>query len=536
MARTPRPTGPRRRRRWPFVLALGLGSLALVHSCLFHGANGSILTVAGGWFADTAIPDRQASAWGTVAVRPFSVAVGKEPVARLRPDYLSFSVDIAQLVGAPWWGAGDGQAPARPVPWADPRLNALARGLAPAMLRIGGTDADRVYFDAAGAQSKPSAFAYRLDPAEWDRVGDFARRNGLELSYTLNAGSGPRTGRRWSPEQALAIIRYSQERRIPVALWELGNEMNAFWLQHGLGSQVSPAEYAKELRQLRQAADRLPQPVALANQGSAFWPILGEATVDFTAESLRLAGDALDAVNWHYYPQQSRRAAVAVRRAAPGRLLDPANLDEAAHWADRMAALRDRHAPGRLLMLGESGNAQCGGEPGVSDSWLSGLWWLDQLGLLAGHGVGRVVHQTLIGGDYGMIDAASLEPRPDYWASLLFKRLVGPERYAAAVGTPDGGQPTLRAYAFSAKGGGGRCLLLINLDRRANAWLSLGGLTGKAKLQAWFLTAPDVQGGELWLNGKRLAAQPDGTPPDTPPVDSPPSFLLHPLSACFVVY
>lgn len=56
---------------------------------------------------------------------------------------------------------------------------------------------------------------------------------------------------------------------------------------------------------------------------------------------------------------------------------------------------------------------------------LSSIWWLDQLGLLAREVVSRVFRQSLVGSDYGLLDQNSFAPRPDYYASFLWKRLMG---------------------------------------------------------------------------------------------------------------
>ena len=74
--------------------------------------------------------------------------------------------------------------------------------------------------------------------------------------------------------------------------------------------------------------------------------------------------------------------------------MDPVNLDEAGHWAGKVNGWRDRYAPGKAVWLGETGNAQYGGEPGLSDAYLGGLWWLDQLGLMARLGQEVVVRQS----------------------------------------------------------------------------------------------------------------------------------------------
>jgi heparanase 1 len=270
-----------------------------------------------------------------------------------------------------------------------------------------------------------------------------------------------------------------------------------------------------------------------------FWPVLGEPLsvfYGFMPAYLQQSGGVVDVVSWHYYPQQSRRGPIATRRADPARLLDPANLDEAGYWADKMRAWRDAYAPGKPLWLGETGNAQFGGEPGLSDVYLADLWWLDELGLMAQKGVQVVVRQTISGSNYGLIDDTTLVPRPDYWASLLWKRLMGPQVYATSVTGENSSRLRIYAQAYPDSR---VSLLLINLDPGKDAVVSLPGLVGKA-YTIYSITAPDVLGQEVDLNGQPLHLTQDGALPETTGVEQPtsdhPTVTTHPLSYSFITY
>jgi heparanase 1 len=247
----------------------------------------------------------------------------------------------------------------------------------------------------------------------------------------------------------------------------------------------------------------------------------------------------VDLITWHYYPQQSRRGPVASRRAHPSRLLDPNNLDEAAHWASKIDRWRDEYAPGKPVWLGETGNAQFGGEPGLSDVYLGGLWWLDQLGLLARQGHQVVVRQSLTGMDYGLLDEDTLEPRPDYWNSLLWKRLMGPRVCAAQV-TGDGAD-RLRVYvhAPASSEAASVTVLAINLDPRRDVVLSFPQFGGRTH-EHYAVTAPDVQGRTLLLNGVELRLVDDRALPeiqaDRHEGAGLPMVTVHPLSYTFVVF
>lgn len=56
------------------------------------------------------------------------------------PDtYLSVSIDSSQLVGSHFWSTNP-----QPFNFSRPRLINMAKALAPAVLRVGGTDGDKV--------------------------------------------------------------------------------------------------------------------------------------------------------------------------------------------------------------------------------------------------------------------------------------------------------------------------------------------------------------------------------------------------------
>ena len=470
------------------------------------------------------------------------------PVAEVSARYLSFAVDTSQVVGGKWWDPtaegvewSSGTVHAPVFDFDRPKLDTLVRALAPAYLRAGGSEADRVYYDLRAAPSHGNEPV--LSRAQWDAIHAFARRNGLDVVFTLNAGPGSRDrAGRWTGENAAELLAYTAAQGYGVAAWELGNEVSTFYAVHGLAAQVTAGQYARDLRLARTLVDSHTPGARLAGQGSAFWPVLGEPLgllSGFLPGYLARAGDVVDVISWHYYPQQSRRGPLASRRAHPARLLDPANLDEAAHWADKINAWRDRYAPGVPVWLGETGNAQYGGEPGLSDTYLAGLWWLDQLGLMARQGQRVVVRQSLTGMDYGLLDEDSLDPRPDYWHSLLWKRLMGRRVYAARA--EGEGADRVRVYAHAAAGGGegSAAVLILNLDPWRDASVSFPDLAGRA-CQVYAVTAPDVLGRTVLLNGAALSLVGGRALPDLRGAwregTGVPAVRIHPLSYAFVVF
>lgn len=436
--------------------------------------------------------------------------------AEVDSRFLSVSLDTSQVVGGHWWAQqadtlelGKGRNRTQAFDFERPKLLALARELAPAYLRIGGTEADEVRYDMSqGGGGEPAAAGdggLVLTRERWDAVNRFASAAGHDVFFTVNAGPLSRDDDgNWRGREAQELIDYSHRMKYPVRVWELGNEVNVFWFTHGLSHHLSAERYTEDLRRFSRMV-RGKYPDARIAAGAAFvWPVMGEPPPGFLPDLAREAGEELDVLTWHYYPEQSRRCWSATRRARPGLMLEPRNLDEFNHWADYVSGLRDRHAEQAEVWLGETGGAQCGGEPGITDRFASSLWWLDQLGNAARHGQKVVVRQTLTGSHYGLLDEDTLDPRPDYWSSLLWKRLMG-ER---VLETRAEGGGRVRAYAHCTAGVQGQpegsvSVLLLNTDVHRARSIELPAWAGQRAL-VYRVTAPELYGKRAVLNGKPL--------------------------------
>ena len=224
-------------------------------------------------------------------------------------------------------------------------------------------------------------------------------------------------------------------------------------------------------------------------------------------------------------------------------LRTPATLDRVRVWGAEVVATAQTvpKATRPDVWLGETGSAQAGGQSGVSGRWVATLWWLDQLGSLA------VLHhkvqcrQTLSGSDYGLIDDQTMRPTPEFWASVLWRRLMGRKVYAARA---EGAADTMRVYCHenAAKPGGGKkgrsCLFLNLAD--APVAVELGGGRGARQPELWLLESTALDSGSLTINKASPETAADGTVPALPGsqlVDCGPEqcvVALPPRSAAFV--
>ena len=222
---------------------------------------------------------------------------------------------------------------------------------------------------------------------------------------------------------------------------------------------------------------------------------------------LRDEGPGLDAFSYHYYGAVSQRCArmgpagmgMTPEKALSEQWLTLTLRDEAFY-----AALRDKYAPGKPIWLTETAETACGGDPWAAD-FIDSFRYLAQLGELAQKNVQVVMHNTLNASDYGLLDETTLDPRPNYWAAVLWRRLMG----TTVLDPGATKQPNLYVYAQCLRGKrGGVAVLAINADREQAREITL-----PKDSKRYTLTAPDLVGTAALLNGAELKAADDGTLP-----------------------
>ena len=386
--------------------------------------------------------------------------------------YLSFSIDISVLAGGFWWEgasnarAGLGTIRVPPINLNQKKLDVLVQHLGPAYLRVGGSEADKIHYFRAPLNEKNRLV---LTKDQWDQLHAFIQRNGLKFSFTFKYGLFKRKQHgKWQASEIEALLRYSENNNQQIDVCELGNELNAYWAFHGIRAQPRAKNLAVDYHEFAQTILAYMPDARIIGPGSAFWPKLGETIKPFSnitakfLETCKAQNTPIHIVDWHYYPFQSLRSPVRTRTANLRAFLKPRSLNEFKKYAQNLQILKTSHRPEAEIWTGETGSAQCGGEPKLSDRFVSCFWWADQLGLGARCYQSVMIRQSLVGGEYGLIDRLTLKPRPDYWLSWLWKQLMGTHVYEVKTE-----HHLLRTYCHSNPSGHGKTLLLINLSARS---------------------------------------------------------------------
>ena len=443
--------------------------------------------------------------------------------ATVGPRYMSIAVDIDQVVGGEFWNP-DGGPPAEvelpPYDFDRPALVRLTRALLrgrPAYLRLSGTGANKTYYDLSKhpVTEPPPGYQRVLTKAQWDGAMKFAERLGMKVWAGINTGPGPRdSAYRWLPDNAREFLRYNVKKGYPLAVVEYGNEPNMFGIS-GIPSSYNAADYARDSIEFKALVEDVAPKLKLVGPGTFLTPAdpdgeegVGTALGPIAADILPLLPRRFyDAMNYHYYNGLSTRLPFGPH--IPDDPLDPAWLtDQVVRSARYMQGLGERYQPGAPLWLGETSTAAGGGQIGYSDRFIASFYHLNELGTLGRLGVSVLVRQTLQGSNYGLLDATTGVPDPDYWATLLWERLIGREQLN--VKAPDSPE-TLKLFGACSTGGpaGGVTLLALNLSRDGSETLRLKG-PGGAGARAFVVTAPDLYGTEVMLNGRELRASKQG--------------------------
>ncbi|KAH1227903.1 Heparanase-like protein 1 [Glycine max] len=107
------------------------------------------------------------------------------------------------------------------------------------------------------------------------------------------------------------------------------------------------------------------------------------------------------------------------------KILDPERLSRVESIFGNLSETIKIYGPWSSAWVGEAGGAYNSGGNHVSNRFLNSFWYLDQLGIASCYNTKVYCRQTLIGGNYGLLNATTFAPNPDYYSAVLWHRLMG---------------------------------------------------------------------------------------------------------------
>lgn len=445
-------------------------------------------------------------------------------------------------------------------------LNAI-KAFSPLKIRLGGTLQDKVIYEGEDHQQPCTPFIKNtsemfgfsqgcLPISRWDELNTFFKKSGAEIIFGLNAlngrsikSDGSAIGA-WNYTNAEMFMRYTVKKGYTIYGWELGNELSG----NGVGTRVAAEQYASDVSSLQSIVEDI-------YMSSGYKPLIVAPGGFFDANWFKIFIDkstkTLNVVTHHIY-----NLGPGVDQHLMEKILNPTYLDGEANTFRSLQNTLKNSSTSANAWVGEAGGAYNSGHNLVTNAFVFSFWYLDQLGMAASFDTKTYCRQTLIGGNYGLLNTTTFIPNPDYYSALLWHRLMGRN----VLLTSFSGTKKIRAYTHCAKQSPGITLLLINLDGNTTVHAQVvsnttwtlrhrhrrNKLSHKVKIillprgnkqsevirEEYHLSAKDgnLQSQTMLLNGKQLAVDSSGEIPSLNPVivNSSEYIIIAPFSIVFV--
>ena len=461
-------------------------------------------------------------------------AEGLQKIRTVNERLASYNVEMTEVTGGTFWKAytpeqiaGTEKFPPiagmhemaglmqwyDPIESTNPRLRKLAKEFGPVWVRVSGTWATKTYYDFEDTGVVPEGYQNRMTKQQWLNILDFVDAVGGKLLISVANCEGLHSAQEpWNPSQAEKIFALSAEYGHPIDAVEFTNEPNIIAVT-GFPVGYTAADFRRDQDLFHKwVRDNYPGTLIVGpcstdsnaikmgpNSGSSKG---GAGIADVmecctTDELMEGCTEKLEVFSYHYYNGISERLEAVMPDAhwQPEQATSEEYLAMAGMCAKAFSPLRDKYVPGGEMWVTESGDAGGGGDTWAS-TYLDVFRTLNEFGSFCTVTDGVIFHNTLASSDYGYLQHGTFEPRPNYFAVLLWTRLMGQTVFASGEEIREGAH----VYAHSRKDGkDGYAYLVINnsnetttveLPKEATAYV----LEGKDGLRSRVMT----------LNGRDL--------------------------------
>ncbi|KAL6505644.1 hypothetical protein OROHE_023023 [Orobanche hederae] len=319
-------------------------------------------------------------------------------------------------------------------------------------LRIGGSLQDRVVYKVGSFPKDCLHFRTRvnglfgfsrgcLDMGRWDHMNKFFNETGAIVTFGLNALNGRRKSRYINNP----MVGYK------IDSYEFGNELCG----EGVGARVGALQYGKDVTVLKNLTEGLYPADNSTTRPKLLGPGGFYGSRWFNIFLNTSGREVVDGLTHHLYSLGSGNDPTIIDKVQ-----DPEFLDQVHSTYTNISNSIKLFGPWTSAWVSEAGGAYTSGSKNISRSFADGFWYLDQLGIAASYGTKVFCRQTLIGGNYGLLDTTTFIPKPDYYGALLWHRLMGKKVLTAS----HKGSKYLRVYSHCSKNTTGITVLMINMS------------------------------------------------------------------------
>jgi len=469
-------------------------------------------------------------------------ADGLKKIRTVNPRLMSYNVEMTEVTGGTFWKAYTpeqiaGTEPFPPIAgmhemanlmqWYDPidttnpRLIKLAREFGSVWVRVSGTWATKTYYDFDNTGITPEGYQSRLTKDQWCNLINFVDAVGGKLLISVANCEGLHHAEEpWNPSEAQKIFALSKYLGHPIDAVEFTNEPNMFVVT-GFPANYTAEHFRRDQDLFHKwVRENYPDTIivgpctvdgmSMGSDGSGKSAAgIGAAfgTTATTDELMQGCSEKLDVFSYHYYNGISERLSAVMPQAhwlAEEAASEP-YLAMAGACARASSVYRDKYVPGGEMWVTESGDAGGGGDTWAS-TYLDVLRTLNELGEFTTITDGVIFHNTLASSDYGFLQHGTFEPRPNYFAVLLWTQLMGTTVYDTEIPIQKGAH----VYCHSRKDGQeGYVYLIINNSLTDSTSVELTknavvyGLDGRDGMRSRIMT----------LNGRDLVLGDDDSLP-----------------------
>ena len=488
---------------------------------------------------------------------------GLETLRKVDPMLVSYNIEMTEVTGGTFWKAyteaqvdgteefplikdwrdmGNLQQWYEPIDTKNPRLLKLAKDLGAAWVRVSGTWANKTYYDFDGTTggNAPEGFQSVLTKDQWLKLLDFVKAIGGKLLVSIANCPGIHAADEPMPfEQADLLFSTSKEYGVPISAAEFTNEPNLIALS-GLPRGYTAQDHARD-HDLFGAWLKENYPECLfvgpctvgdidmfgmGNDGAGGGMAAGFQMVT-TEELLGEYKSKMDVFSYHYYNGVSERGAAMGGHWPYEAILSEQYLGVPAYCALQYVPKRDKYVPGGQMWVTESGDAGCGGNTWAS-TYADVPRTLNELGQFCTVTDGVIFHNTMASSDYGWLKHGTFLPRPNYFAVLLWKQLMGTTVYASGEAIREGAH----VFAHSrADGKEGVAYLVIN-----NSWTETTTVELPKEATIYALTGNGgMRSRTMLLNGNELVLGENDALPELTGVPATGKVEVAPGSCTFIV-
>lgn len=495
--------------------------------------------------------------------KQIKLSTNLKKIRDVNPGLMSYNVEMTEVTGGTFWkaytkaqvegkedfppirgiqGMADIMQVYPPINLYNEKLRKLAKAFGPVWVRVSGTWATKTYYDLENKTNGviPEGYQSVLTKEQWQGVLDFVNAIDAKLLVSVNNCEGlHKANEVWPSHQAEQLFKYALENGHPIDAAEFMNEPNM------LSFSGSPVGYTGEDYRRDQDAffkwlkENYPNVLRVGpcTVASEMGPEAGMDTSGLggvfgnnlsTDELLEGTVQPMDVYSYHYYNGISDRLMSVMPQMhwSPDSTLSEAYLSVAEKCAKANVAPRDKYCPGAEMWVTESGDAGGGG-----DSWASTFMevfrTLNELGSFVKVTDGVIFHNTLASSAYGFLEHGTFDPRPNYFAVLLWTMLMGNEVFESEIAVEEGAH----VYAHSRKDGlDGKAYLVINNSKENETEVTL-----PKEADLYLLTADFIRCETMKLNGRDLVLGENDELPDLSPVKVEGKVILPPATIAFIV-